>query len=359
MKILILRVSAIGDVIHTFPAIFLLKKLYPKAEISWVIQKKAAILIENQSFIKNTWILPDKFLNIKNWKTTFKILKKIRQTKWDAILDFQGILKTSTLLIPLHGAKYGFDKKHARSKFTTLLTNNHVSPLYTNIIQKNLALADNIKLRSAAIEQGFLNSDYIKSSPTIDILKKDFLLNIPKENQNLLNEWLKKNNLNNFIAITPNTTWKSKFWPLQNWKKLLTLLTKSNYQVVLLGEAFGNDALKLSEYSKENNLNLYAAPENNLLDTAYLISKSKLLIAPDTGILHLADFLGTSTIGLFGPTLKEKHGPFLISKNIKNCIQIPCVHFYKKYHGNKNSFDCMNRLTPTELINHIEKTLNN
>ena len=109
MKILILRVSAIGDVVHTLPAIFLIKKTCPQAKISWVVQKKAAALLIGQPFLEKVWILPNKFLSYKNWGTTFKTIQQIRKNSWDAILDFQGIIKTSVLASFCKGTKYGFD----------------------------------------------------------------------------------------------------------------------------------------------------------------------------------------------------------------------------------------------------------
>ena len=108
MKILILRVSAIGDVIHTLPAIFLIKQVYPHAKISWVVQKKASALLINQPFLENVWILPDNFLYPKKWMSVIKLIKKVKQTKWDAILDFQGIVKTSILLAFLKSPSWLF-----------------------------------------------------------------------------------------------------------------------------------------------------------------------------------------------------------------------------------------------------------
>src|SRR5271155_5630826 len=97
MNILIVRVSAIGDVIHTIPAILLLKQLNPAAKISWVVQEKAASLLVNQSLIEQLFILPDNFLWPSHLGKTKKIIEQLRQTRFDAIIDFQGLEKTSLL----------------------------------------------------------------------------------------------------------------------------------------------------------------------------------------------------------------------------------------------------------------------
>jgi heptosyltransferase-1 len=178
MKILVLRVSSIGDVIHTLPAIFLIKKLYPKAKISWVVQKKAADLLINQEFLENVWVLPNKFLEPQNWICTIKQLSKLRKTKWDAIIDFQGIVKTSILAYFLFGTKYGFDKNNSRVGFTSFFTKKHTKPIYTNIIQKNLSLASDVLMN--------VSPNNFKMFPSLNSISDSFRLKIPKQNIKLL-----------------------------------------------------------------------------------------------------------------------------------------------------------------------------
>lgn len=362
MNILILRVSSIGDIVHTLPSIFLIKATCPNAKISWVVQKKAACLIENQPFLEKVWTLPDKFLFPKNWGKTYKVFKEIRKKKWDAIIDFQGIPKTSILSLFLKGTKYGFDFKNSRLWLTAFFTNRHTKPTYTNIIQKNLALTSD-----ALQDQKRIFSD---SCPTISNLQKTFYLNFPQDCKNSVDTWLTENKIQNFILFIPNTTWESKHWPQENWEKLIELLQKDqfftkNYSIILVGKDFGNQAQKISFFIKEKNLPVILAPEWNLIETTYLISKSNLIIAPDTGLLHIADFLGKKTIGLFGPTDAKKHGPFLTIENINNAIQIECPYKYQKKHGflkqsNQKSsthYNCMYKLSPESLFFKILKTL--
>ena len=362
MKILILRVSAIGDVVHTLPSIFLIKNKYPNAKISWVVQKKAADILKDQPYLENIWILPNKFLKFKNWPKTLKVINKIRKTKWDAILDFQGILKTSALLPFLSGKKYGFDKENARLWVTSWLTNKHTKPVYQNIIQKNLALTSDMLQKFEPTNN--------KNCPTIQELKKTFFLNFSQKSKAVVNKWISENKIEKLIAIAPNTTWLSKEWPSDNWARLLEKLTQhytdSKTSIVLVGKDFGKQAQDLANYIKHKKLKVYIAPKWDLLSTSYLIQKSSLLIAPDTGLLHIADFLQIKTIGIFGPTSAKKHGPFLLDTNIKNAIQIKCPHYYQKTHGNpkektvKDSIqaNCMYKLSQEDLFEKILTILN-
>ena len=353
MKLLILRVSAIGDVIHTLPSISLLKTIDPSIQISWVVQEKAAALLKNQPFIENLWILPDKFLRPKNWKKTYAVLKEMAAIKWDAILDFQGIFKTSFLLSFLRGIKYGFDYNHARSGITALLTNKHVTPDYTNIIQKNLALAS------------YVGADLLKAkaSPTIETLIQNNNFITPYEQQQIVNTWLADNGITKYIIITPNTTWPSKHLPEENWKEFFIKLELNkeqfgkNIAIVLVGRDFGNQGKNLASFAEKERLNVFIAPRWDLVTTAHLIKNAHLLIAPDTGLLHLADFLGTTSIGIFGPTSAQKHGPFLRYQNKRNALQINCAHHYQKTHGATNQQNCMYTLTSEQLYAKVLENL--
>jgi len=352
MKILVIRVSAIGDVIHTFPSIFLLKRLFPGCKISWVVQEKAVEILQGQTFLEEVFVLKNKFLRPKNWIHTLRVIKQLRSQKWDLILDFQGILKTSILLSFLKGAKFGFSKEHARDKFSTFFTKYHVEPVYKNIIQKNLALVSDINLR-CLFEQN-INKEFLRKTPLFEDLKKDFNLTFFDREKEIVDGWIAKNNLNKFMIVAPNTTWPSKHLPLQTWQDLLRRLAEKDLKVVLFGTFFGQPGIDLAKFCAKEKLKIFIPSKLNLNQTAYLISKSDLLIGPDTGLVHLADFLQIKTISIFGPTMASVHGPFVRVENIENAIQIPCFHYRQKVHGKNNSENCMAKLSVDEILQRID-----
>jgi len=328
MKILIVRVSAIGDVIHTLPCVFLIKAMIPHAQISWIVQRKAAALIHNQPFLDHVWTLPNKFLSPRMLPQTWSILKEVRSQQWDAIIDFQGLLKTSVLISLLSGTKFGFDRSHARWGGSSLFTHHHTEPHYVNIIQKNLALT------ADAIQHLAPHT----SCPTIHELAQKFFLQIPQKLQESVDCWLALNNITQPIIMCPNTTGTAKHWPLERWQELCLMLTQdrtitTHYSILLVGKQFGNAAQALATWIKHKHLPIICVPAWDLLTTAHLIKQSALIIAPDTGLLHCADFLGTPSLGIFGPTLATRHGPFLQPANQRNAIQIACPHMYQKRHA--------------------------
>ncbi|KKQ11716.1 MAG: Lipopolysaccharide heptosyltransferase I [candidate division TM6 bacterium GW2011_GWF2_36_6] len=407
MNILILKVSAIGDVIHTLPAVFYLKKCYPNAKISWVVQKKAADLLKNQPFLNEVFVLPDKFLHPKNWLASLKIIKELRKTEWDAILDFQGIDKTSFIIAFLKGKKFGFSPRLARSKFSTWFTQVHVDVEFKNVIQKNLALAS-----YAAQELGKTENLCAKQCPTIPELKKAFNFRFGKAEIQAVDQWLTENRITDkFILLCPNTTWETKHWPNELWLEFIEMMftnpwipaqashkatpgrlvvheglwrtglnqvpavaeamtdKQDDKKLLLVGQPFGKAADKIAQLCQEKNLPILIVPAWNLNATAYLISKTDLLIAPDTGLLHLADFLDITTIGIFDPTSKKLQGPFLKDINIENAIQtgnISQTGFQANNNTNKSNFQKstpyqtnMCKLQPSMLFDKVLHILKN
>ena len=99
------------------------------------------------------------------------------------------------------------------------------------------------------------------------------------------------------------------------------------------------------------------SPGYFILDFRYLLKKSDLIVAPDTGLLHLADFLGVRALGIFGPTKVDKHGPFWVQENKREAFQVDCPHNYQKKHGRNNKNNCMFKLTPEMVYTKILENL--
>jgi ADP-heptose:LPS heptosyltransferase len=224
-----------------------------------------------------------------------------------------------------------------------------------NIIQKNLALVSDVAANLC--ESTIL--------PTIDELKKNINLEFPDSIKNVVDGWLISTGAQRLVIFAPNTTWPSKFWPMKNWQELLLKFDaekSTDLSVALIGTSLGGQAAELGLFCSEKKLKTILVPKWDLLTVSYLITKSNLLVAPDTGLLHIADLLNVKTIGIFGPTSKLKHGPFLTKENIENAIQVNCPHFYQKTHG-KNQKDseknnCMYKLSSDELFEKILRVLN-
>lgn len=346
MKILIVRVSSIGDVIHTLPSFFLLQRMLPQAHISWVVQEKAASLLKDQPWLDNLWVLPDKYLKPSQWGKTASTLAKIRSHSWDAIIDYQGLFKTSLLIAFLHGKTFGFASPHARSRLSCLTSTVTFTPHYTSIIEKNLSLT------ASVIEALAPDTAYF---PTATELQHDFHLAIPAQLAAPVTDWLRAHPAPSYIALSPNTTWESKKWPTVAWQEFICQYAITEHArlipLVLLGAQKGGQAEILAQWAHRAGQPLLVAPDWNLLQTTTFLQQATAIVGPDTGLVHLADFLGVTTMGLYGPTRLDRHGPFF-SRGTH--LQTPCPHYYEKKHAAGN---CMNLLTPQRVLRQLLKNM--
>lgn len=346
MKILLLRSSAIGDVIHTFPAIGLIKKEFPEAQLFTLVQEKVAPLLRNQPLFERVWELPDHYLYPKNWPATFSALHEVRKYNFDAVIDFHALFKSTIFFAAARGTKYGF-RSSGRGGWTSFFADATAKEPSRHVVEQNYALA----------------AHYVKSlHPATEIpLMETALEGFPyfhtPEQQKVVDDWMLKNNLTKFVIVTPNTAWPSKHWPLEHYQKLITLYSKSIFAsrapLVLVGATQGAQGKALAA-STNHNMPVIIAPNWGLDTVAYLMSKASLVIAPDTGLAHLADFLGTSVITLFGPTAPEVHGPRMRAKNKALVMRAPCPHVYQRSHG---ATDCMSLISPESVMALTVKAL--
>ncbi len=354
MNILIVRVSAIGDVIHTLPALHLIKHVLPTANIDWVVQKKASSLLVAEPRLRHVWELPDHFLVPRNILKTLSVINKLREYNWDAIVDFQGIHKTSLLIGCLSGRVFGFSRAYARAASTAWFSDEWATPESSgHIVQKNLALA---RLTCERLTGGFWQE------PKLNDLQKSFTIAVSEQEQQSVDVWINGRITKPFVILAPNTTWPSKHWPLAYWQELVKMLACSEkFDVLLAGRQFiGQQAEQIAVYAAQHQVLVHIIPPWPLHVMAHVIKRASLVVAPDTGLLHLADFLGSSTIGLFGPTHGIKHGPMLVHPDHRYLCQVDCPHHYKKVHGHGKGLqneDCMYKLAPGIVYDQVVRLI--
>src|ERR687890_2857674 len=148
MRILLVKLGSIGDIVHTLPSLAVIGRALPRAQISWVVEKRSAEILRDNPFLKTLIEVDTKAL--RRWplsgetlSATRRQLRRLRASPFDLALDFQGLIK-SAFVARLSGARRraGFDRAHLRepaSRF--LLTETVPVPTHTHVIRKNLALA--------------------------------------------------------------------------------------------------------------------------------------------------------------------------------------------------------------------------
>lgn len=284
MNILIVRLGALGDIIHAVPAAAALRSAFPFARIDWLVDAKHRATVELVTVVDRIVALERPA--IAGW---IDAARRLRQARYDAAIDFQGLMK-SAVLARASGAPrvVGFSIWHLREKGArAFYTDSHLPPEGgSHIILKNLRL-----LRALGV------TDERISFP---------LARVPSEAVERVGE---VTGGRPFALINPGAAWPNKRWPADRYGEVAAFLrdVRNLASVVLWGP--GEEALAQSVVDASGGA-ARLAPATVIADLLGLSRAASLMISGDTGPLHIAAAVGTPIVALFGPTDPERNGPW-------------------------------------------------
>ena len=334
-RILIIRLSGIGDVVHTLPLLGALRKRYPQAYIAWLVQKKAEELLLGHPYLDEVIVFErDRWIS-----GLWPLIKKLRKRRFDLVVDSHGQFR-SGLFAYISGAKtrLGFNAKDGK-EFNSLFINLKAPPFPGNwhAVERYLALAS---LLGAKIET------------------KEFIIQIGEPEKEYVERFLRQEGIEKgefLVALNPGSSWKSKIWPSKNYTRLADILIKNFKAKVVLLWGPGEEKLIESITSSMEEEPLIA-PRTGLKELAFLISRCTLFIGSDSAPLHIASSLSIPSIGLYGPTDAQRNGPYglrnvTIKKdlNILSCPRKGCRKCKRK--------DCMELITVEEVVEQVENKI--
>jgi heptosyltransferase I len=287
-RILIVRLSAIGDVIQTMPVACALRERFPEAFIAWAVQERAGTLLRGHEAINDLILLPRGWL--KSPRGIWQLRRKLHGLKFDVAIDVQGLTK-SAILAWLSGAKrrIGFGNPGGR-ELSKWFNNVRVDPKTTHVVDRYLEL-----LRPLGIE-----------SPAVR-----FQVPEHEEDRKAAEELIRQMGMENgFAIVNPGAGWPSKLWPTERYGAVARHLGDAKglpTVVVWAGQAERALAEQVAAGAEGA---ARVAPSTTLTQLAALARRARLFIGSDTGPLHLAAAVGTPCVGLYGPWPAERHGPY-------------------------------------------------
>ena len=281
MKIAIVKLSALGDIIHAMVILQFIKNHNQHIEIDWIVEEEYKELLECHPNIHEVHVV-----NIKKAKKNksilyfLKELQKVRQIgTYDLVIDMQGLIKSAIIsrCIPSK-VTLGFDKSSARERLASIFYNKVFKTSYDNNVIKR-----NFEIIKFALDFSFNLEDLSSKLPFLYSDKKYF-------NAHLSN--VKKN-----IILIPGASFSSKQYPVERFAELANLLD-ANYLVIWGSEEEKFLADKIQQLAPQVNI----CGKLSIKALTSLISRIDLVIGPDTGPTHMAWGLNVASITLFGPT---------------------------------------------------------
>jgi heptosyltransferase I len=270
-RILIVRLGALGDIVHTLPAVASLKQSFPNAHLTWMVEPRWAPLLEGNPSVDEVACL-----GRDSTAALFRTWRFLRAGEWDLAIDFQGLLKSALVTSAAHPDRiYGFHHSQVRERAAAVFYSDKIVSAAVHVVDRNLDLAAaagaSAALRTFALPEG---------RPEGDLPAGEFVL------------------------ASPLAGWGAKQWPLEHFRALGGLLAREFHLPLVLnlppprGQAPAVDPGPcLPHFS-------------GLPGLIHATRRAAAVVGVDSGPLHLAAALGKPGVAIFGPTDPARNGPY-------------------------------------------------
>lgn len=343
--ILIVKLSAVGDVVHTLPALHALRVHFPRARIGWVAHPGPAALLEEHPELDFLFKLP----RPRSWREALHALRELRTVihragPWDVAIDFQGLTK-SGLVTWLSGAKRRIGFAGAASReINALFLNERVRPTAREVILMNLEL-----LRPLGCE----------------CQEAHALLISHAEDESYVEAWATESSSGGkkFFLIDAFAGWVTKRWPLERWVTVArAVFEEYHFEVmVFFGPGEEKEAAHFLQLLKTANVPALLAPPTTLRQYVALLRRHvALFVGGDTGPMHMAAALGIPTVALFGSSDSRRNAPVFSGANfevIQDFTQ-PCAGTFWRKCPHHAPGHCLDAISPSQVLEAVAKVLN-
>ena len=341
--ILIIKLSAIGDVIHTLPFLDVIRRQYPGAAIDWLIEEDAGQIIEGHKELDRVIVS-----RRKSWQRAFLrsgkrvetlgavagFVRELRAREYDLVIDIQGLLKSGLMTGLVKGKrKVGFSG--GREGSSIFLTERPFPVNYDqHALDRYLQGARHLGCETNAWE-GAIPIGQSDKEPVNRLIRENGLQGKP------------------LVAINPMAKWETKLWDSKKFAILATRLQKElGCKVLFTGSGQDRPILeRITGAMDTQPFNL--AGQTTLKELAYLFSKCDLAVTTDTGPMHLAAAMGCPVVALFGPTSPLRTGPYG-EGHVIVWEEMDCAPCFKK---SCDHLSCMGNITVEKVFNAVSQVL--
>lgn len=301
-RILIARLSAIGDVVHGLPVLCQLRASLPHAFLAWVVEGRAADLLRGHPDLDALVVAPRRWM--KSPKSVWLLRCELRALGCDTAIDLQGLTK-SAFAARLSGARrrIGFAGADGR-EFSRLLNNQLVQATRKHVIERNLELLSPLGIAVPGHEMIDRARFGLPESAEDAIAAERILGSVfPRPSRGAQPSL-------EFAVINPGAGWPSKLWPTDRFAAVARWLMRHWSLPSLI--VWGGDAEQrlADEIADQSQGAARVAARTSLTELAAIARRAAIFIASDTGPLHLAAAVGTPCVGLFGPMPAWRNGPY-------------------------------------------------
>jgi lipopolysaccharide heptosyltransferase I len=296
MNILVVRLSSMGDLVHTLPVASALRRRYPDARIDWLVETQHREILRDNPDVDAVIDLDTlgwrrKLFSLGTWRDIRGSIARVRERRYDFVLDLQGTLKSAvSAYLARSDRRIGFSSEHLKERAAALLYTERVS---TNggrphVIDRHLGLlrALDIETKARSFPIAFSQAAEERAQSTLTQL-----------------------GLTDFAILNPGASWETKRWSPEKFGRVAAEIERiwKLRSLVVFGPGEEELARAVVD-SSEGSARL--APRTSVPELLPYIKKARLFVSGDTGPLHLASALGVPAVAIFGPTDPARNGPF-------------------------------------------------
>ena len=363
-KILLIKLSAVGDVVHTIPVLNKLRRRYPAAQLDWLVTSPIAELLRHNPSITNiieferdVWSTP---WRLAPFAAYARLAARLRAAAYDLVVDMHGQFRTAALTLATGApARIGFDRPRARVW--------GASP-------RKFPLEARRHAWQGAREGSWLAYTHHIAVPTLDLHAVDRYLNlgsileldkgpadfsfpIPQSANSRVDSLLRQHHIDraDLVVMAPGTVWGTKHWGTEKFAKVAQHFLSQGFAVVLIGTQRERNVCEEVADLAPGAVDL--AGMTTLSELAALIRRAALNITNDSGPMHLAVALNRPVISIFGPTDPVWIGPYGRPHAVLHA-DLPCSPCYlRQLKDCRHEHACMQSVSPLAVIGRAESVL--
>lgn len=344
-RILIIKQSSLGDVIHTLPVAHAIKRCNPQCTIGWIVQKPFMGLLECDPAIDD--VVPIEVPSTSDphaGKSAFlyavlatikyfrKLRKQFRHNPYDVVLDLHASIRSAMLgLTNPGGFRVGFENA------------KELNPLF----QHHKIIVPETTVH--AVDKNLLFCDFLDCP----VVQKDFTLYTDQKDEKNIDTFLEKSGWDTvkpIIYINPCARWSSKYWTVENWSSLCDRLIRENSCTIVIAGSRQDEPYISSIAKLMTEKPVVAAGSLSLPEIAALLHKSSVYVGLDSGPMHMAAMASVPVVALFGPTHPERVKPYGVKHKILQNLDLDCLGCRKR---NCNDQSCLRGISADRVYEEV------
>lgn len=347
MRVLIIKTSSLGDIIHAMPAVKLLAANVPDVKIDWLIKPQFKNMLKYCPNLDEIILFEDKKFGsfIHTFQYTRELIRRIRRKKYDMVIDLQGLMRSAVFAGFSDAAvKAGFARP--RERLASLFYNRKVDVQFRHAVDRNLDLMSGV----LKLELG--------TEPDAELLKLEKCEEFASGAEKILKDAGYDDSVK-LIAAVPGARWNSKKFPVEFFVDIMEKIHgRMNVQFMLLGGPDEkDDGEKIENTAQLSNMKLFNfIGRSSIGESAELLRRADMILCNDSGPMHIGAATGTPLCAFFGPTRPERTGPYGRQCRVFRNEKCHCIGCLKRECPLKPDILC-HRIDNDDIVKHILEIL--